>query len=78
VWHIRNHHRVTDASGHYLFDHLPAPTGGRNYTAPVLSGVASVSPRRLIRTASKDGTSSVTLTARPPVNLNQDFGFRCR
>ena len=67
---------VTDATGHYLFDHLPAPTGGQNYTVTVLSGVASGLTQTVDPDGTLDATSVVNLTAASPANLNQDFGYR--
>ena len=67
---------LTDANGHYLFDHLPAPTGGQDYTVTVLSGVAAGLTQTVDPDGIKDGASVVHLTAAAPVNLNQDFGYR--
>ncbi|MBK9138743.1 MAG: isopeptide-forming domain-containing fimbrial protein [Verrucomicrobia bacterium] len=67
---------VTDVNGNYLFDHLPAPTGGRSYTVTVLSGIASGLTQTVDPDGTNDGTSTTTLTFASPTDLLQDFGYR--
>ena len=67
---------VTGPNGQYLFDHLPAPTGGRTYTVTVLSGIASGLTVTVDPEGAMDGVSTATLTAANPTNLAQDFGYR--